>query len=425
MKEIMLKAADFNGLTEDDIIGAVRASLYEKKDLLKKVLILPPDFTRMHSGAGKITALYYEILKDTCEIDVMPALGSHEPMSEEEIREFFCNIVPVDKVIKHDWRNDVVKIGEIPREFVEKVSEGLLKEPIPVEINKRLLDPTYDMIISVGQVVPHEVVGMANYSKNIFVGCGGREMISSSHILGALVGLEKIMGRDSSPVRKVFDYAEEHFINNLPILYVLSVTTQNQNKTSIDGLFMGRSRKIFEEAVGLSQSKNLTLVERPLKKVIVSLDKREFKSTWVGNKGIYRTRMAIADGGELIILAPGVRKFGEDSENDLLIRKYGYIGSSNIIDLCKSNCELSKNLSAAAHLIQGSTDGRFTVTYAVDQLTKEEVESVNYRYMPLKKAYEEFKPYNLTEGFNILEDGTEAYYIKNPALGLWVDSSRI
>lgn len=396
-----------------------RTGLFNFDPNLRKVLLIPPDFTRMHSGAGKITAMYYKMLKDRCQVDVMPALGTHEPMTPDEIKEFFLGVVPQEDVIVHDWREDVVKIGQVPGEFVKEASEGLVCEPIDVEVNKHILDPSYDLIISIGQVVPHEVAGMANYSKNIFVGCGGSSMINQSHMLGAFYGMERIMGRDHSPVRKVFDYAQEHFLKGLPLLYVLTVTTQSEGEVFIHGLFTGNDRNLFEEAVELSQQKNIVYVDKPLKKVVVYLDEKEFKSTWLGNKAVYRTRMAIADGGELVVLAPGIGKFGEDEINDRLIRKYGYVGREKVLELCKHNEDLKNNLSAAAHLIHGSSDGRFSITYAPGKLTREETEGVNLGYAPLEDMLARYNPKRLKDGFNTLKDGEEIYYISNPALGLW------
>lgn len=424
MVEILMKSKFSEGIGDIELRKALECSIEARKAELKKVLLIPPDFTRAHSGAGKITAMYYEILKDSCQVDIMPALGTHVPMTEQECREFFGDGIPMDRFIEHNWRTDVVKVGQVPGEFVKEVSEGLLDEPIDIEINKRLLDKSYDLIISMGQVVPHEVIGMANYSKNIFVGCGGSSTINKSHMLGAFYGMERIMGRDNSPVRKVFDYAEVNLIKDIPLMYVLTVTTAEGNKVFIHGVFIGRERKILEEAVKLSQEKNLTFVEEPFKKVVVFLDEKEFKSTWLGNKAVYRTRMAIADDGELIILAPGVRKFGEDDENDALIRKYGYVGREKVLQLTKENEDLQNNLSVAAHLIHGSSDGRFSITYAVENLTKDEVEGANFKYMPLKEAYKKYDPKKLKDGYNILEDGEEIFYISNPALGLWADKSK-
>lgn len=407
-----------DGLTDDSLRQALDESLKGKNP--RKVLILPPDYTRMYSGAGKITAIYYEILKNSCEVDVMPALGTHVPMTREECEAFFCGAVPFEKLIVHNWREDVVKIGEVPAEFVSSVSEGLVNEKIDVEVNRRIVSGEYDLIISVGQVVPHEVVGMANYSKNIFVGCGGSSMINSSHMLGAFYGLERIMGKDFSPVRRVFDYAEEHFLSDVPLMYVLTCTTNTGDRTNIHGLYIGRERSNFEMAVEQSQKINLIHMDRPIKKAVVYLDPREFKSTWLGNKAVYRTRMAIDDGGELIVLAPGVAHFGEDAENDRLIRKYGYIGRENVLKLVNdpANTDLKANLSVAAHLIHGSSDDRFSITYCTEKLTKEEVEGVSFGYAPYAEMAAKYDPAKLSDGWNKV-GGEEIYYISNPALGLW------
>ncbi|MDD4494011.1 MAG: lactate racemase domain-containing protein [Eubacteriales bacterium] len=419
MEEFALKAKTEKGISKKELRDNLRASLKDK-GVLKKVLIIPPDYTRLHSEAGKITAIYYELLKGSCEIDIMPALGTHDPMTEVEIREMYGDGIPLDRFIVHNWKTDVIKVGEVPAEFINKVSEGLINNCISVELNKRILDPLYDLIISIGQVVPHEVAGMANYSKNIFVGCGGNSMINSSHMLGAFYGMERIMGRDFSPVRKVFDYAEENYLKNVPIMYVLTVNTADEDRIIMHGLFIGRARRLFEGAVALSQENNLIHVDAPFKKVVVNLDEKEFKSTWLGNKSIYRTRMAIADGGELIVLAPGVRKFGEDNENDRLIRKYGYVGRERILELVREQEDLQQNLSVAAHLIHGSSDGRFSITYAVKSISKEEIENANFKYMPFDEAVTRYDPKKLTDGWNTLPDGEEIFYISNPALGLWI-----
>lgn len=404
-------------ITGDGLRKALEEFLEGKNP--RKVLLLPPDYTRLYSGAGRITAALYDILKGSCHIDIMPALGTHEPMTREECEAFFGKEIPFESIIVHNWRTDIVKIGEVPAEFVSEVSEGLVNEKIDVEVNKLIMDKSYDLIISIGQVVPHEVVGMANYSKNIFVGCGGSSMINSSHMLGAFYGMERIMGRDFSPVRKVFDYAQEHFLSDIPLTYILTVTTNEGDETFIHGLYIGKERKLFESAVELSRKINLVHTERPFNKAVVYLDPREFKSTWLGNKAIYRTRMAMADGGELIILAPGVSKFGEDAENDRLIRKYGYVGREKILELTAANDDLKNNLSVAAHLIHGSSDGRFNITYCTEKLSGEEVAGAGFGYIPCSEAIKKYDPLKLKDGFNTV-NGEEFFYISNPALGLWV-----
>ena len=407
------------GITDGQIKESISESLIGKN--LKKVLLIPPDITRSNSGAGRLTAIYYDMLAGAgAAADILPALGTHAPMTRDEQISFFGEKIPAERFLTHKWRNGVTKIGEIPADFVRGVSEGVMDESIDVEISNYLLDSSYDLILSVGQVVPHEVVGMANYTKNIVVGCGGSDFINKSHMLGAFYGLERIMGRDNSPVRKVFDYAQENFLAKLPLEYVLTVTVINKNeKLDIIGLYIGKGREGFTRAVKLSQKHNLNYVKTPIKICVVYLDEREFHSTWLGNKAIYRTRMAMADGGHLIILAPGVKMFGEDGENDRLIRKYGYIGRKNILKLIKTEPDLQNNLSAAAHLIHGSSDGRFDITYAAKSLSKEEVEGAAFGYMPFDETVKKYDPKLLKKGYNTLQNGDEVYFIENPALGLW------
>lgn len=420
MKDVRIVGED---ITCKEMEQALSSWLEGFGDKLKKVLLLPPDYTRNHSKAGLVTDVLYKKLSPDTQVDIMPALGTHAAVSDEERIKMFGPDIPKDRFIVHNWRDDVVKIGEIPASYVKDVSRGMVDFSISVDINRRLLDESYDLIISIGQVVPHEVVGMANYTKNVLVGCGGKEIIDKSHFLGAVWGLENLMGKDHSPVRKVFDYAEERFLKDIPLQYILTVTTTQDDVTQVRGLWAGRRRELFEEAVSLSQRLNFTLLDDPLDTVVVYLDPEQYKSTWLGNKAIYRTRMAIADGGDLIIIAPGVKHFGEDKDIDVLIRKYGYTGTPRILDLSNKEDDLKNNLSAAAHLIHGSSEGRFRITYAPGHLTREEVEGVNFEYMPLEEALNLYKPDMLREGFNTV-DGKTIFFIGNPGKGLWALKSR-
>ncbi len=421
MKDVFCYAKNERGLTDAEISAALD-ELLSQCTPVQKALLLPPDYTRMHSGAGRITNMLYHKLSPT-PTDVMPALGTHVPVTEEEMDKFFGDI-PHDRFLVHNWRTDVVSLGEVPSSFVREVSEGILDEPFEVEVNRALTEGGYGLILSVGQVVPHEVVGMANYTKNILVGVGGSRFINKSHILGAMYGMERMMGRDNTPVRKVFDYAQTHYLSALPLVYILTVTTNTPEGVAIHGLFMGASRKPFEAAVKLAQEKNLIFVDRPFRKAVVYLDPAEFKSTWLGNKAIYRTRMAIADGGELVILAPGVRMFGEDPENDRIIRKYGYTGREHVLELFRKEADLQKNQGVAAHLVHGSSDGRFKITYCTKLLTREEVEGVGFAWQDYDEAARRYDPKVLKNGLQRMPDGEEIFYIENPALGLWADPKK-
>jgi nickel-dependent lactate racemase len=407
-------------LSHDDL----KEGLYAALTLLgkkKKILAIPPDFTRFSSRAGELTRYVWNFYGDKLT-DILPALGTHSPMTDHQITEMFGD-VPKTLFRVHDWRNDVVSLGEVPAEYVREVSENAVDFAWPAQVNKLLVEGGFDLILSIGQVVPHEVVGMANYNKNIFVGTGGAEGINKSHFIGAAFGMEKMMGRSKTPVRKIFDYASHNFAKHLPILYILTVIGMDNDNgcLKVRGLYVGDDKEVFKAAAALSLEVNFNLLDRPM-------NPSEFKSTWLGNKSIYRTRMAIADGGELIVLAPALKEFGEDAEIDRLIRKYGYIGTPNTLRAVRENEDLKNNLGAAAHLIHGSSEGRFSVTYCPggdkENLTRQEIESVGFHYASLEEMSGIYDPAKLKDGWNTSGDGEEFYYISNPALGLWAVRER-
>ena len=409
-------------LREEDL----RAGLHEALGRLgtkRKVLALPPDFTRFHSHAGVLTRHAWEYYKDRLT-DILPALGTHSPMQEKDIRTMFGE-TPLSLFRVHDWRNDIVTLGEVPAAFIHEQSEGKLDYSWKAQVNKLLVQGGFDLILSIGQIVPHEVVGMAGHNKNIFVGTGGQEGINKSHFLGAVYGMERMMGRADTPVRRVLNYASDHFAGHLPIVYVLTVVGRGTDGSLVvRGLFVGDDAECFNLAAALSLKVNFQMLEEPLRKVVVYLDPAEFKSTWLGNKSVYRTRMAIADKGELIVLAPGLKEFGEDKQIDTLIRRYGYVTTPEVLDAVKNHDDLKQNLSAAAHLIHGSSEGRFTITYCPGHLTKQEIESVNFRYADLPSMMKKYDPRSLKDGFNTMSDGEKVFFISNPALGLWAHRDR-
>ena len=408
-------------LTESEIKLRVENALNEKKP--GKMLVIVPDYTRCFSNAGLITNIVWHWCRNNnVKIDILQALGTHVPMTESEVSSMYGDI-PFEEFKPHNWRKDVIKIGSVPQAFVSEVTEGLWNKSVDVEINKMVIDPGYDLVLSVGQVVPHEVIGMANQSKNLFVGVGGSDMINQSHIIGAVYGMERMMGRDFTPVRRIFDYALEHFLSKVNILWMLTVCTAPDDCIQTHGLFIGQGRKPLEDAVALAQQLNIDYVEHGIKKCVVYLNAKEFKSTWLGNKAVYRTRMAIADGGELIVLAPGVDKFGEDPANDALIRKYGYKGRLHTLELLNNNSDLQENMGVAAHLIHGSSDGRFSITYAVKNISEKEISDVGFAAASYDEMVKKYNPDNLKYGYNNV-NGEEVFFIPNPALGLWINREK-
>ena len=387
------------------------------------VLAVPPDQSREHSQAGPITRYTYEYYSGKLKA-VLPAIGTHTPMRPDQLTHMFAG-VPLELFRVHNWRTDIDTLGEVPAEFISEQSEGKLDYPWPAQVNKLVSQGGFDLILSIGQVVPHEVIGMANYTKNIVVGTGGREGINRSHYLGAVYGMERIMGRAENPVRNVFNYASEHFLRHLPIVYVQTVVGRRAGGgLAVRGLYIGDDIECFLKAAELSLKVNFEIVEEQIQKAVVYLEPSEFHSTWIGNKAVYRTRMALADGAELIILAPGVHEFGEDKGIDALIRKYGYYGTPATLKFVKDNPDLAKELGAAAHLIHASSEGRFKITWCPGHLTREEIEGVGYAYGDLKTMIGRYDPHKLNNGYNQV-DGENIFFIANPALGLWAHRSRL
>ena len=409
--------SETESLTADDLRAALEAT-FEAIGPRKKVLLLPPDATRLFSRAGELTVMCRDLLGDAVT-DIMPALGTHTPMKADQLDHMFPGI-PHDLFRPHRWRTDVVTLGEVPADYVSEVTEGIYAKPWQAQVNQLLRDGGHDLIFSLGQVVPHEVIGMANYNKNVFVGTGGAAGINESHFLSAVYGIEQTLGKADTPLRRILNYAQDRFCQQMPLLYALTVVQQMKDGTlHTRGLFIGDDHDTFFQAAELARRVNITHLSHPPKHVVAYLDPSEFKSTWLGNKSIYRTRLAIRTGGRLTVLAPAVEEFGEDSEIDALIRKYGYRTKEEILRLVEENDDLAANPSAAAHLVHGSPENRFEVVYAAGKLTADEIASVGYTPGDLASLSRRYDVSSLDDGWHTDEDGSEFYFIRNPALGLW------
>lgn len=410
-------------LTDEQLREAL-FGVFQALGTRQRVLALPPDYTRFHSYAGPLTCMAHEYYGDQL-VDVMPALGTHEKMTDRQLDHMFPGL-PKSLVREHKWRDDVVTIGQVPASYVQEVTEGIYQHPWPVQLNKLIWEGNHDLVLSIGQVVPHEVIGMANGNKNLFVGTGGTEGINQSHFIGAAYGMERMMGRTDTPLRRILNHAQENFCRQLPLLFVLSVIgPDSRGENVVRGLFVGDDLECFERAGELSAQVNVTRVDQELDKVVVYLHPDEFQSTWLGNKAVYRTRMVIADHGQLIVLAPGVKMFGEDAEIDRLIRKYGYRTTPEIMRFVEENQDLQANLSAAAHMIHGSSEQRFEIVYCPGGLSREDIEGVGYTYADPETMQSRYDPSVLRSGWNTMPDGENIYFIRNPALGLWAARSEL
>ena len=415
-------------LTKDQVLDAARKAAEQARERIcrdpKRVLLLPPDITRAHSGAGMITEELYKIFSKSADVYVIPTLGQHLPHTPEQNKWMFGSI-PEERILKHDWRNGSTLIGEVPAEFVKEVSKGKADWSIPVALNTPLVKEKWDLVINVGHVVPHEVLGFANHNKNYFIGLGGKPTICASHMMAACCGIENNLGNLITPLRKCYNKAEEDFLGFLPDCFIeVTMAYDSEGRLGHTGVYVGDDVDVYLDAAKVSREQNITIVP-PLKKVVAVMQGDEFYSTWVANKAIYRTRMAMADGGELLVIAPGLKRFGEQADVDELIRKFGYSGTENVMKLWKQEPILQDLTHGTAHLIHGSSEGRFKITYAPGHISKEDMESVCFGYADLEETLKRYNPETMKNGFNVMPDGEEVYFISTPSAGLWSTKEKL
>jgi hypothetical protein len=415
------------GSADTDLSGQqLNDLLVESLDKLgprKRVLVIPPDITRLHSGAGELTRIAWKYYGARLAA-ILPALGTHAAMSPEQMTRMFGD-VPQSLFHIHNWRTDIETIGEVPATFIEEQSEGKLHYPWLAQINRLLLEGNFDLILSIGQVVPHEVIGMANYNKNVLIGTGGREGINRSHYLGAVYGMERIMGRADNPVRRVLNYASDRFLKNLPHCLCADGGGSRGRWRSGDAWTVHRRRRgVFSPCVRTEPAGELSRcwTSPCARRSCISI-RMSFTAHGSATRRCTARAWPWRTDAELIILAPAVKEFGEDRTIDALIRKYGYRGTPATLDAVAKNADLAADLSAAAHLIHGSSEGRFTITWCPGHLTSEEVEGVGFNYGDLNQVTRRYDPAKLQHGFNSV-DGEEIFFVANPGLGLWAHRDR-
>lgn len=406
----------------DQALAEARSRICAKP---KRVLLLPPDITRAHSGAGQITEYFYNRLAPEADVHVIPTLGQHVPHTPDENRRMFGSI-PNERIHAHDWREGCVTVGEISGEEVASTSGGIADWPLPISLNRSVMTDAWDLIINVGHIVPHEVLGFANHNKNYFIGLGGKDLICASHMMAASCGIENNLGNLVTPVRECFNRAEDRYLGKLPDFYVQVVMARDaRNELVHTGVYVGDDLETYLAAARQSREQNITVFDEPVKKMVCVMQEDEFVSTWVANKAVYRTRMALADGGELLIIAPGLKRFGEQPDVDRLIRKYGYVGTPRVLEQYRRNSDMQDLAHATAHLIHGSSEGRFRITYAPGHLTREEIEGVNFGYADLKSTLARYEPDRRKEGWNRTADGEEFFFIPTPSAGLWATRDKL
>jgi len=293
-------------LSDDDVRQIVGNALSGANLDGKRVLALIPDATRS-APVGLLYRTIYESLSPRVKaFDVLVALGTHHPMSMEEIYERVGineaehkTSFAKTRFFNHLWKDpeSLTKIGVLSEAEVESVSDGLFRMTVPLTVNKLILD--YDHIMIIGPVFPHEVVGFSGGNKYIFPGIAGQEIIDFFHWLGAVITNHKIIGRKMTPVRKVVDLAASY----VPVeRSCFAVVVEG---SSAAGLYYGTPEEAWSTAADLSNQLHITYKDRPFHTVL-SVAPRMYDDLWVGGKCMYKLEPVIADGGTLIIYAPHI-----------------------------------------------------------------------------------------------------------------------
>ena len=288
----------------------------------RRVLLIVPDATRTAPVDQFFRALHAQLGQEAHALDVMVALGTHQPMSEEAI----CHRLGITvkdrateyrgvQFINHEWQNPEAlrDLGTIPAAEIDALSGGRFAMDVPVRVNRRLFD--YDQLIIVGPVFPHEVVGFSGGNKYLFPGVSGPEVLNFFHWLGAVVTNPMIIGHKHTPVRKVVDRAGS-MVTVPKLCFALVVQGDG-----LAGAFAGSPEAAWEEASELSRQLHITYKERPFH-TILSCAPAMYDELWTGGKCMYKLEPVLADGGELIIYAPHITEIS--ATHGELIESVGY-----------------------------------------------------------------------------------------------------
>ena len=323
----------------------------------ERVLAIIPDKTR-DDNTHLLFPIANEFLskRGVAAFDVLVAQGTHPPMTEAQ-KLLKIGYTDFDgRLFDHRWDEpeELITLGELSADTVRELTGGLIEQSVTVSINKLFAPGTYDTVLVFGATVPHEVAGFAGGAKYFFPGVAGPELTHTTHWLGALAGIENIIGQVDTPTRRLIEAATE--LIDAQIISLNTVVSREANGELVTyALFAGEIREAFRRATEVSRQIHIRYTGRKYKKVIALLDPH-YDELWVGGKASYKLGAIIEEGGELIIYAPHLTKLSET--HGALIEKYGYAPLESVRDMLGVSQELRENLCIAAHLAHVAYAGR-------------------------------------------------------------------
>ena len=322
----------------------------------ERVLAIIPDKTR-DDNTHQLFPIAAEFLskRGVASFDALVAQGTHPPMSQAQKLAKIGDADFNGLLFDHRWDEpeELITLGELSGETVRELTGGLIEQAVPVSINKLLAPGVYDTVLVIGATVPHEVAGFAGGAKYFFPGVAGPELTHTTHWLGALTGIENVIGRVETPTRRLIEAAAE--LITARIISLNTVVSRNDGELVTYALFTGDIREAFRRAAEVSRQVHIRYTERKYKTVVALLDPH-YDELWVGGKASYKLGAIIEEGGELIIYAPHLTKLSET--HGTLIEKYGYAPLESVRDMLGVSEELRENLCIAAHLAHVAYAGR-------------------------------------------------------------------
>jgi nickel-dependent lactate racemase len=353
------------GAPESDLSGGELRAILDQALLYvapgARVLTIIPDKTR-DDNTNLLFPFAAEILaeRQIAQFDALVAQGTHVPMTHEEKRLKIGgtekSVPGLGHIYDHQWNipEELVTIGELSAARVTELTGGLISNAVSVNLNRRLGPGVYDTVIIFSATVPHEVAGFAGGAKYLFPGVAGPDLTHATHWLGALAGIENVIGRVETPTRHMIEAAAD-FVAAQIITLNSVITREEDNRLRTHALFAGDFRDAFRRAAEVSRQVHIKYTGRKYQRVVALLDEH-YDELWVGGKASYKLGGIIKEGGELIIYAPHLRSISET--HGRLIEKYGYAPLDRVREMVALSTELQNNLAVAAHLAHVSYAGQ-------------------------------------------------------------------
>jgi nickel-dependent lactate racemase len=333
-----------------------------------RVLAVIPDRTRDDNTDVLFPILSQELAgRRVAQFDALVAQGTHPPMSDAEKRAKIgadrSTLPLIGELLDHHWDrpSELTTLGTLTAAEIARLTGGLMSADVPVQLNARLAPGTYDLILVLGAVVPHEVAGFAGGAKYFFPGVAGPELTHLTHWLGALATIERVIGRVETPTRHVIEAAADRVTT--PVIGFTSVSTRTDAGLRTHALFTGGLRETVRQAAAVSAQVHIRYTGRRYRRVVALLD-AHYDELWVGGKASYKLGGIIEDGGELVIYAPHLT--GISTTHGAMIEKYGYAPLERVREMVEGSDELRANLCVAAHLAHVSYAGRLAADGTVE-----------------------------------------------------------